>query len=278
MNNINRILLATDFSPTANNALLYALDLAEAVGAEVSILHACRISSASSANYPSGYYEAVSTKEWQEQAEANMKQLKHDFLYAPKVKYHCLIQTGLAADVIKQVAEEEKIDLIVMGTRRAEGMSTWLGSVTVDTIKESFVPVLVIPESARFTHPKKVVLATSYTKVSDVSGLSTLKSLLSFFEARLEILHVHAPDKEYSMEQAHFRDAIDGYFGELPHSLHTLDHPQVTEGIEQFVDRQATDLLVMLPQQHTFFEQLWHASQTKQMVFQTHIPLLTLRS
>jgi len=278
MKDINHILLATDFSPTANSALLYALDLAKAIEAEVSILHACRISSASSSNYPSGYYEAVSTKEWQEQAEANMKQLEHDFLYAPKVQYRCLIRPGLAADVIEQVAKDEKVDLIVMGTRRAEGMSAWLGSVTIDTVRDSLVPVLVVPESARFAPPQKLVLATSYTKVSDVSGLGILKSMLSFFRAKLDILHIHSADKEYSMEQAHFRDALDHYFEELPHSLHAVNHPQVSEGIEQFVDRHATDLLVMLPQQHKFFEQLWHASQTKQMVFHTRIPLLTLRS
>jgi nucleotide-binding universal stress UspA family protein len=278
MNSINRILLATDFSPTANNALLYSLDLAQALSAEVSILHACWGSSASSANYPSGYYEAVSSQEWKEQAEANMKQLEHDFLYAPQVKYQCHIRAGLAADIIQKVAKQEAVDLIVMGTRRAEGINTWLGSVTIDTIRDSLVPVLVVPENARFAPPQRFVLATSYTKVSDISGLSFLKWLVSFFRARLEILHIHSADKEYSTEQAHFRKALDHYLGELPHHFHTIEHPQVTEGIEQYLDTHATDLLVMLPQQHKFFEQLWHASQTKKMVFHTHIPLLTLRS
>lgn len=278
MNAIKRILLATDFSPTANNALLYALDLARAVEAEVCIVHACRISSATSASYPSGYYEAVTTKDWREQAEANMKQLEHDFLYAPRVKYECLIRPGLAFDVIGQLAREKQVDLIVMGTRRADGMSTWLGSVTVDTVRESLLPVLAVPQAVRFTPPKKLVLATSYTKVSDISGLSRLKWLAGFFEAELMILHVHSADKEYRPEEAHFREALDRYFDGLNHSWHTVTHSQVSVGIEEFIIQHNPDLLVMLPQQRQFFQQLWHPSQTRQMVFHTRVPLLALRS
>lgn len=275
---LQRILVATDYSTTANNALLYSLDLAEATSANVSILHACATPSAATANFPSGYYEAVSTEKDDKQAQDKMQQLKHDFLYDPQVEYDTIIRSGPAVGVIQQVAEDEKVDLIVMGTRRAEGMKTWLGSVTIDTVRESRIPVLVVPMGARYSTFQRIVLATTFTRVSDLNVLNLLKAFVQHFKAHLDVLHVHPSGQKYSSEQTHFREAFDHYLSGLSHQIHTVDREDISQGIQEFLNAHPTDMLVMLPQQRSFFEQLWHASQTKQMIFHTLIPLLTLRS
>ncbi len=277
MKPIERILVPTDFSSTANNALLYVLHLAQEVGAHVFILHVYRIPSAAvTAAYPVGYYEAVSMDELKLEADERMKQLEHDFLYAPQVSYTCLTQLGPAVDIIARTAQDKNIDLIVMGTQRAEGAKTWLGSVTTDTVKSSHYPVLAVPSEAHFAQPRTLLLATSLTQLPELSELDTLKTIAKKFEATIDVLYVHPEESELTREQIEVQEALDDYLLGIPHQFHFAPNEEVNEGIQQYLDQCQAELLVMIPQHHSFLDSLLHSSRTKQMVFHTHKPLLAI--
>mgnify|MGYP002395933888 CR=1 FL=1 len=269
MKTIRRLLVATDFSATANNALIYALDFAEATKAEVVILHAWRMPVEAATPYSHNLY-----LELEKEADAKMQQLDHDFLYAPKVPYECLVKSGTPVDLIEALAREKQVDFIVMGTRRAEGAKTWLGSVTTQVVKQSSLPVLVIPEEARFAPLKTIVLATTLEKVPQLTELHVVKVLASIFEASVHSLHIHTTDKEYTLEQQKFQEALDGYWGGIPHHLFTVPSDKPSEGIEEFLVQHEADILVMSYQPHTLLDHLLHASVIKQMVFHATQPLL----
>ena len=278
MRPIRRILVPTDFSLTANNALIYALDLAQAVEAEVFILHAFHIPSAAvTAAYPVGYYEAVSMDELQKEADQRMEKLKHDYLYATQAPYECITQLGPAVDIIAHTAEEKDVDLIVMGTQKAEKVKAWLGSVTTDTVKSSRYPVLAVPHEAHFERPRTLLLATSLTQLADLHELDTLKTIAKEFEATIDVLYVHTKESELTREQAETQEALDDYLLGVPHQFHFAPHEDVNEGIQQYLDRCQAELLVMIPQHHSFLDSLLHSSRTKQMIFHTHKPLLAIR-
>ena len=276
MRPIQRILVPTDFSPTANNALIYALDLAQEVEAQVFILHVYHIPSAAvTAAYPIGYYEAVSMDELQKEADQRMEKLKHDYLYATTAPYECLTQLGSAVDIIARTAKEKDIDLIVMGTQKADKAKAWLGSVTTNTVKRSHYPVLAVPHEAHFERPRTLLLATSLTQL-ELSALDTLKTIAKEFEATIDVLYVHTEESELTREQIEVQKALDDYLSGIPHQFHFAPHEDVNEGIQQYLDQCQAELLVMIPQHLSFLDSLLHSSRTKQMIFHTHKPLLAI--
>ncbi|MGB3851974.1 MAG: universal stress protein [Tunicatimonas sp.] len=277
MRPIRRILVPTDFSLTANNALIYALDLAKEVEAQVFILHVYHIPSAAvTAAYPAGYYEAVSMDELKEEADQRMKKLKRDYLYATKVPYECLTQLGPAVDIIARTAEEKNVDLIVMGTQKAEKAKAWLGSVTTDTVKSSHYPVLAVPHEAHFERPRTLLLATSLTQLPELGELDTLKTIAKEFEATIDVLYVRKEEADLTREQTEGREALEDYLLGIPHQFHFASSENVNDGIQQYMDQCQAELLVMIPQHRSFLDSLLHSSHTKQMVFHTHKPLLAI--
>ncbi|MEO0330225.1 MAG: universal stress protein [Bacteroidota bacterium] len=272
MKPIQKILITTDFSSTAHNALIYALDLAEMVEAEVFILHAWRMPVDAATPYSHDHYLTL-----EKESEAKMQQLRHDFLYAPKVPYECLVKSGNPVDLIEEIAREKQADLIIMGTRRAEGAKTWFGSITTHAVKRSSFPVLVVPEEARFTRPKTIVLATTPEKVIQLTELHLVKALASTFGASINILHIHPTDQEHPVEQQKLQEALDHYLEGITHHFSTARGDKPGEAIETFIQQHEADILVMLPEPYNLLDRLRHGSTTKQMIFHATQPLLVAK-
>ncbi|MEM6842626.1 MAG: universal stress protein [Bacteroidota bacterium] len=276
MTPMKSILLATDFSDHADNALAYALKMAEFLEAKLYILHVCRISSASTAAYPAGYYDAVDTEELRREASLEMEQLKKSTLVSTTVTYECMIRSGQASEIIQEVAQKISVDVIVMGTRWATGLAEWLGSVTSDVVEKSSRPVLAIPVSIRFKPPREFLLTTTLTKLSSLTALDQIKQIVHWFNAKLDILHIRPYEKELSSEQQLFWNALENYLSDTPHFLHTVAYDDISEGIHHYLSQHETDILTMIPQQRNFIEQLFRASKTRHMLFHTKIPLLAI--
>ncbi|GMV81961.1 MAG: universal stress protein [Planctomycetota bacterium] len=141
---IERILCATDGSPTARIALDWALDLAAREGLKsIDLVNAYQV--------PTGYIEAGMTYET---ARAKMKKL-HDEDVAKilsKVKDFPMailpvVDDGPAAEVVCQNAEARRADLIVIGSRGRSVFARFLlGSVTTKVVRNARTPVLVVKD------------------------------------------------------------------------------------------------------------------------------------
>jgi nucleotide-binding universal stress UspA family protein len=63
-----------------------------------------------------------------------------------EIKVVCEVKIGVPADVIIEFAQEKDIDLIVMATHGRTGLTRFMiGSVTEKTIRQSTIPLLIIP-------------------------------------------------------------------------------------------------------------------------------------
>src|ERR1700751_6465395 len=113
------ILVPTDFSKNAENALHYAINLAEKTHAKIILLHSFHI------DYTNAYVPVnIIEKEIEEAKSKSNKQLKA--LY-DKVSHHTkhpievISNQNLAVDAIINATKEYNIDFIVMGTYGATG-------------------------------------------------------------------------------------------------------------------------------------------------------------
>lgn len=136
---INKILIAHDGSDSAGKACLYALDLAAKYGAE---LLALAVAS------PPEFAEDVETEAVLENAQEHYEQLfirLKEQAAAQGVQLFCDVVVGHPAEQIIYRAEQENVDLIVMGHRGKTFLQRWLlGSVTKRVISYAHCAVMVI--------------------------------------------------------------------------------------------------------------------------------------
>ena len=137
------ILVPTDFSTQAEQALDYACTLAAKLGATVNLVSIVGIPALGVPELGAAMSASVIDQMLDDQKIALTKLA--DARRGKTTIGQVLIRTGDARDVIPLVAEEIKADLIVMGTHGRRGLSrALLGSVAEYVVRVSPVPVLTV--------------------------------------------------------------------------------------------------------------------------------------
>ncbi len=140
---LKRIVYATDFSPLSEVALQYATALARDTGATLLITHVEEDPLAYGAG--EGF---VAIPEWT--TETIRKRLEAVVPPDENVEYEHRLLLGDPAEMIVQLAEQEKADLIVMGTHGRSGLSRLLmGSVAEAVVRQAPCPVLTVKQPRR---------------------------------------------------------------------------------------------------------------------------------
>jgi nucleotide-binding universal stress UspA family protein len=141
-----RILVAVDFTPTADRALDYAIDLAKPLGASVVVVHAYEIPVI---GFPDATMIATAD------VAARLSRASQAALEAMVAKRSACgvplepeLRCGVVWEEIHAVAQAHEVDLIVVGTHGRRGLSrALLGSVAENIIRTSTRPVLVLHET-----------------------------------------------------------------------------------------------------------------------------------
>ncbi|MBL0217925.1 MAG: universal stress protein [Myxococcales bacterium] len=142
------ILVPHDFSSSANHAAALARDEAKLHGGALLLLHIVdlpRQFSPDAAIVPTETGAPISVKDYAvNAAEAHLQDLA-ERLGKDGVKATTFIRIGNPVDEINRFAEENKVDLIVMGTHGHTGIRAWIaGSVTEKVVRSAKVPVLTV--------------------------------------------------------------------------------------------------------------------------------------
>jgi universal stress protein A len=137
------ILVATDFSESADAALAYAVELGAHLDAKLHLVHAITIPPLGvfemGVAYASINIEAV-TKAAQESMDERVARYRDRVSLAPT-----RLEVGDPRDVIDNVAELIDADLVVMGTHGRRGIRrVLLGSVAESVVRSARCPVLTI--------------------------------------------------------------------------------------------------------------------------------------
>jgi len=146
MNLPKNILVPTDFSEPAGQALDYAVGLAEKLGARITVMHTYEIPVL---GFPDGFLVATADVAGH---ILNGAQERLTALVGPRkgrgVELTPLLKCGEARETIVAVAEEIGADLIVMGTHGRRGLAhALLGSVAEYVVRASPCPVFTIRDS-----------------------------------------------------------------------------------------------------------------------------------
>jgi nucleotide-binding universal stress UspA family protein len=270
------ILVATDFSQAANNAVNYAAHLAESMQAKLLLFHAY--------NVPVIISEVpVMMPNLEEVEKDSLKRLKHlqsklmaSFNKAIEIDFYCTC--GFAIDEIKNYTEKNGVDFIVLGMQGAGALSEKLiGSVTSTLINETKIPVICMNHKDHFKSYKKIVFACDLGEFKNTQIFEPIKKFIQLFNAKLFILNVFNKNhSEPTITEAVAGFRLDQILADVNHQLCYVENNDVVEGINEFVKEHDIDLLIMMPRHHSFLNKLFNEPHTKKMAFHSLVPLMTI--
>jgi universal stress protein A len=138
----NKILFATDFSPTSQEVLAVASSLAKSSGAELIIAH-CEIP-------PAVYGGAEMVTHLSDlNDQLAREQLEQVTPADPSIRVRRELLNGDPAKEIVDLADQEKVDLIVVGSHGRTGLEHFLmGSVAEKIVRHAKCPVLTVKPRA----------------------------------------------------------------------------------------------------------------------------------
>ena len=274
---MKRILFPTDFSETANNAFVYALEMAKHLGAEFIVLHVYDSPNLTYEGCPSSIaaiYETIELK--------NFENFKDQIPYLRKiavehhfedVKMSHVLRRGNLVKIIKEIAEAENIDLIVMGTHGASGLKeVFLGSNTGYAITLVPIMLLCVPIDSKYEKIKNICFTTLF-KGEEKKALLEVLNIAKKFHAKVKCLTVKTSSSKLTNEHI---ENWQSDFKKEPVEFFVIPKDDVKKTINDFLMYQEIDILAMLTRKRNLIEELFSQSLTQKLSFYSKTPILVL--
>jgi len=268
------ILVPTDFSSSANNAVMYAAALAKEWKAKLILLHSFHIPIP-----PSGMPAATfSIDELQKNKERVLEREVSRIHRHYDVKIECCTEPGFAVEAIREIEKKKKTDMIIMGaTGAGKIQEVLIGSTAIAAIRNAKTPVLLIPDKSELVKPEKIILACDYKAGINLKNLAFLKDFALKFNSEVYLVSV-VSDKGslHAAEKGVAALKIDHYMGDVKCSHHFPQNKDFILGMDDFLHKHKAAMITIIPQKHNLLDRLFNESHTKRMAFHTKLPLLVL--
>ena len=191
-NNNNNILVPTDFSEIAHNALGHALKIADVYKNEITLLNI---------QDEGGLFGLFGSDEKmgliKEAVDMKMDKLIAESAQSfPNVKINKRFETGKIYKVITEIAEKENFDSIVMGTNGASGLQQITGSNASRVINYAKVPVVVVKDQSISKNGyEKIVLPIDLSRESR-QKVSWAVHLAKRFNSVIHVIYENSSNPE----------------------------------------------------------------------------------
>ncbi|MBI1289122.1 MAG: hypothetical protein GC178_16270 [Flavobacteriales bacterium] len=265
------ILVATDYSVPANNALEYAAQLAQKTNARLILLNVYKLNIHSSNSLAS----ASDIDHLVKRSETKLIELALETEGRFKIKVDYELGKDDTVESLSKYIKTHAVNLVVMGIESNLVEYKWFGNTTTAAIQLMQFPLLVVPNDITFQGIQRIMYACESSYLREDCGLGVLKEFVSAFNAELQLLHVLTNEREKESKEK-LELLMEKILKNVEHSYQYVSSPRVDDGIIQGLKRFPADLLVMVSHKAGFFEALFKGSQTTQMTVRTRIPLLVI--
>ncbi len=273
---MKKIIVPTDFSPVALNALNYAADMAVDINAELLLVNVY--------NIPVSYTEipvvVVSVEEMKKNSEMQLTELKNNILHitSGKIKVEIESRVGTPIDEIEELCNKEKPFAVIMGAKGKTGIENLLfGSTTLTAIRHLSWPVIAIPPGKEYGKGiNKIGFACDFKEVQEKTPVAVIKEMVSTFKADLHILNVDYNNKNFHPETPEQTFKLHFLLDDLKPTYQFITNPDIEDGINEFAEKNNMDLIIAIPKKHKLLDGIFKPSSTKQLIFQSHIPIMCI--
>lgn len=271
---MKQILLATDFSPSAANALVYALSMAKTLKMEVVAIHAIHPTeginnSTYNAIFIESYYanKRAALKDWVE------KIVKEEGFKEISCSSRC--DVGFLKTVIDKYSKENPVELLVMGITGSTGISGIVGSNASMAVSKMRIATLIVPLGSNFPNQPVITLATDYDTNLSSDDVNALNEILKASQAKsMQVLYIaENPDEK------HIQSGENAIKNLLPHiklEFNYISGSSASNGIINFITEKHTDILCLVKHHHNIIYRLFTSSTVNQVINKSVKAILVL--
>lgn len=185
---LNTILVPTDFSETAQNALIHAISLSKKSFAKIVLLHVVEspVFVSPIDMLSTGYI----ITQMNDDSKANLKFMSDKLVKEHNIEIEIASYSGNVFDNIIQAAYIYDADLIVMGSNGATGLKEWLfGSTAFNVVDTALVPVLTFSLNSNKCNFKKIIFPYNENLLT-LKKIEQVMVIAKTFNAKILLLGV----------------------------------------------------------------------------------------
>lgn len=276
---MKKILFPTDFTAITEKAFVYALHLANQLGASITTLHTYEKPDVGDFVMPaslSSFYEGLDWDEFEnyQYAVPSLHKIALDYNLNHIAINHAMVE-GETIGTITKVANDENYDLIIMGTKGASILKEiFIGSNSGEIMELAPCPVITIPEHAVFDGKiDKIGLTIEYSN-DDHPAIRKALDLAEALDATVNVIHI---DITNTGDITHKIDTFKTVYKDNNRlTFVELSGSDIIETVANYAETEHLDFLIMVTHKRNFFQELFSFSHAKQMSYQHKIPVYAI--
>ncbi|MEN8787983.1 MAG: universal stress protein [Flavobacteriaceae bacterium] len=278
---MRKVVVPTDFSLNAFNALKYACQVFKYERSEFYILHAYadevyRRDTVVKRSFLDEIKE-VSYQKSQQSLKETFDRIQ-DYSPNPKHKFNLISAFGTLTDEINDLVNTENIDVVVMGTRgETNDRKITFGSNTLQVLKYVQCPVLAVPAEYAYHPPKEMLFPSDYMVPYKRRELKLLCELSGSFRATIHMLYIN-PLRKLSLRQEDNLGFLKECLQKAELTFETTEEDDKTVAITKYIVHKDIDMLVMVNSRHSHLEDMLYRSTIDKIGLHIKIPFLVLQN
>lgn len=275
------IIVPTDFSENAFNALQCALEYFKYEKSRFIILHAYADEVYENKAVVSrallDEYKEIKRNE-SEQALITVRKKAMEYAPNPRHTLETIAVFGTLLDEVNSLVNSEDADLIVMGTqgKTADRKITY-GSNTLQVIRYVKCPVLGIPLAYHYDRPERILFPSELMIPYKGRELKLVSCMAKSFRSEMHLLYISNFDR-LSLRQEDVKAAWEYRFRESDITYTRHNEGSIAQIINNHITEHTISMVVMVNSKHTYMESLLHTSTIDEVGLTTKIPFLILQN
>ena len=261
---MKKILVATDFSACATNAMEYAMDLARVLNVEVVALHAI----GSFEGIFNNTYNALYIEEYYKSKREALDNWAHTFstrdMYAA-VPVSTVCEVGSVSGVIMKYIDANPVELLVMGTMGSSGIAGLFGSNASTMVEKTKTPTLIIPLEGKFATNPTITLATDFSTTLSGGDVNALNELVrAFGSPKLNVVNI-VEEAAWQTNTAG-EEKLRSLIPETTLDFQYIKEDSTTGGILNFIVTSSTDILCVVKRHHNIVYRVFNSSTVNKVL------------
>lgn len=278
---MRKVIIPSDFSENAFNALMYATELFKYEQSEFMLLHTYSEEIYNTSQPLEGEALAQIKLKVQTSSSNKLENIRTDIIEKfanPKHSFKTFSGPGHLVDEVNDLITKENADLVVMGTRgKTNNSNLTFGSNTLQVVKYVQCPVLCIPEFYLFKSPQKILFPTNYMLPYQRRELKLVSEIAREFCTEIHLLYISKfpiSTLRQKENQAFIKEAFPKI--KLEFHDHYSFHKETV--INEFIEKFKIDILVMVNSRQTYLESILSPSTVDKIGLKPKIPFLVLQN
>ena len=274
---MKKILIPTDFSKYADEAIEVGAQIAKINNSEIILIHMLEL--------PTHLNDAISGETsipeimlFKQKADETLKNIKNR-LYLAGIKISEVIRLdNVTSGITTYIKQNNDIDLIIMGSHGSSGINEILvGSNTEKIVRNSETPVLVIKNKIENFKATNIIFASDFS--NEIK--KPFKKVLEFsklFESKLKLVMICTPNSFKSTSTA--RKIVSEFVTEFEmpeYTFETYNESNIEKGILNYSNENNGDIIAFCTHGRTSLSHFFTGSISEDLVNHSSKPVLTFK-